>query len=182
MLWNSNIQEYTSSYIGYSILDYYLPLVRYSGKTSASNLIKQNIVKGKGTNSYRQNGFLGMDREWNSDIEKAKTQLKSLRIKMDANCILLFDKFINECKANNIELILVYTPEYIDYQKVWENRDDVVKIYKDFSIKYAVQFLDYSNDSMCLDKTYFYNGSHLNSLGANVFSKKLASNIKTRSK
>ena len=182
MLWNSNIQEYTSSYIGYSILDYYLPLVRYSGKTSASNLIKQNIVKGKGTNSYRQNGFLGMDREWNSDIEKAKTQLKSLRTKMDANCILLFDKFINECKANNIELILVYTPEYIDYQKVWENRDDVVKIYKDFSMKYAVDFIDYSNDSICLDKTYFYNGSHLNSLGADVFSKKLACDLKARNR
>jgi hypothetical protein len=52
MLWNSNIQEYTSSYIGYNKFDYYLPLIRYSGKYKALTLIKENIAKDKATNTY----------------------------------------------------------------------------------------------------------------------------------
>lgn len=178
MLWNSNIQEYTSSYIGYNKFDYYLPLIRYSGKYKALTLIKENIAKDKATNTYRQNGFLGMDREWNADLEKAKKERKSHKINTDSNSIVLFEKFINECKANNIELILVYTPEYIDGQKFVANRDDIIQIYRNFSIKYSIEFYDYSDDSLCLNKKYFYNASHLNSTGASIFSKKLANDLK----
>lgn len=180
MLWNSNIQEYTSSYIGYNKFDYYLPLVRYSGKSNAISLIKENIARDKVTNRYRQNGFLGMDREWNADLEKAKKGQKSYEINTDSNSIVLFEKFINECKANDIELIFVYTPEYIDGQNFVANRNDIIQIYRDLSTKYSIEFYDYSNDSLCLDKKYFYNASHLNKSGAEIFSKKLASDLKAR--
>ena len=180
MLWNSYIQEYTSSYIGYNKFDYYLPLVRYSGKSNAISLINENIARDKVTNRYRQNGFLGMDREWNADLEKAKKGQKSYEINTDSNSIVLFEKFINECKANDIELIFVYTPEYIDGQNFVANRNDIIQIYKDLSTKYSIEFYDYSNDSLCLDKKYFYNASHLNKSGAEIFSKKLASDLKAR--
>jgi hypothetical protein len=180
MLWNSYIQEYTSSYIGYNKFDYYLPLVRYSGKSNAISLINENIARDKVTNRYRQNGFLGMDREWNADLEKAKKGQKSYEINTDSNSIVLFEKFINECKANDIELIFVYTPEYIDGQNFVANRNDIIQIYRDLSTKYSIEFYDYSNDSLCLDKKYFYNASHLNKSGAEIFSKKLASDLKAR--
>ena len=180
MLWNSNIQEYTSSYIGYNKIDYYLPLIRYFGKSKALTLTIENIAKDKATNTYRQNGFLGQDCEWNSDFKKAKKERKSHKINTDSNSILLFEKFINECKANNIELILVYTPEYIDGQKFISNRDDIIQIYRNFSIKYSIEFYNYSDDSLCLNKKYFYNASHLNATGADIFTKKLANDLKAR--
>jgi len=180
MLWNSNIQQYTNSYIGYNDFDYYVPLIRYSGKTNSLKLIIKNIVNGQSNIGYRQNGFLGMDREWNADLEKAKKEQKSYIINTDSNSVVLFEKFIKECKANDIELILVYTPEYIDGQNFVANRDDVIQIYRDFSMKYSIDFFDYSNDSLCLNKKYFYDASHLNSSGAEIFSKKLANDLKAR--
>ena len=179
MLWNSNIQEYTSSYVGYNTFEYYLPLLRYSGKSNALKTIIKNFFI-KSSKSYRNNGFLGMDREWNNDLDKAKENKDTYEIKLDSTSITLFEKFINECKINDIELIFVYTPEYIDGQNFVANRNDIIQIYRDMSTKYSIEFYDYSNDSLCFDKKNFYNASHLNNTGAEIFTKTLASDLKAR--
>lgn len=79
----------------------------------------------------------------------------------------------------NIKLILVYSPEYIDGQKYVQNRVDIIKIFEDFSKKYNLTYLDYSNDPMCNDKDYFYNASHLNEKGSILFSKKIGNDLKS---
>jgi hypothetical protein len=180
MLWNSNIHEYTHSYIGYNCLDYYVPLIRYFGKTYSLTLIQRNIVNGQSNIHCRQNGFWGRDKEWNADLENAKKNQKFYEINTDSTSIELFEKFIKECKSNNIDLIFVYTPEFVEGQKFVVNRDQTIKIYKDFSIKYSIDFYDYSNDSMCLEKKYFYNSLHLNKTGAEIFTRKLAHDLKAR--
>lgn len=178
MFWNSNIKEYTSSYVGYNNLDYYIPLLRYSGKINAINSVKKNIFINQSSYSFRYNGFLGIDKEWNNDLEKAKANKFAYEIKLDLSSIKLFEKFLNECKYNNIELIFVYTPEYIEGQKFVSNRDQIINIYRDFSNKHSIKFYDYSKDTICLNKKYFYNASHLNKLGADIFSRNLASDLK----
>lgn len=180
MLWNSNIQEFTSSYVGYNTFEYYLPFLRYSGKSNALKTIKKNFFINQSSENYRTNGFLGMEREWNKDLDKAKENKDTYEIKLDSTSIELFEKFINECKTNDIELIFVYTPEYIDGQNFVANRNDIIQIYRDMSTKYSIEFYDYSNDSLCFEKKYFYNASHLNNTGAEIFSKTLASDLKAR--
>lgn len=178
MLWNNNIRDYTKSFIGYTSIDYFVPLVRYIGKTSVLKTSIKNIVKHDSRVPYRQNGFRGIDKKWNDDFEKAKSQKESYEIVLDQNSINLFELFIRECISSGIELVLIYTPEYIDGQKYVVNREDIINIYTSFSKKYKLTFLDYSNDNMCLDKNLFYNASHLNKRGAELFSKKLAENLK----
>ena len=51
-------------------------------------------------------------------------------------------------------------------------------IYKNISMKYNIPFLDYSSDTICLSKDYFYNAEHLNLMGTNLFSRKLTSDLK----
>lgn len=180
MLWNSNVQKYTSTYIGYNTIDYFLPLIRYTGKTNSLKTIINNIFVNQSTVNYRNNGFLGMDKKWNNDLNKAKENKKSYYIKLDTTIITLFEKFINECKQNNIELIFVYTPEYIDGQKFVSNRYEIIDLYKHFSNLYSIKFYDYSKDSICLNKKYFYNASHLNKLGSEIFSLNLVNDLKAR--
>ena len=119
-----------------------------------------------------------MDRKWNQDFQAAKDSLGKYVAKLDSNSILLLEKFILECKDLNIDLVFVYTPEYIDGQRFVKNRKEVLNIFKEFSITYNLKFLDYSHDSICLNKNLFYNASHLNKKGADVFSKKFASDLK----
>lgn len=180
MLWNSNIHAYTKSYIGYTDYDYYIPLIRYSGKTNSLKSIIKNIIKGQSKTKYRNHGYLGVDSEWNTDLEKAQKELQSYEINTDSLTIELFEKFIKECKESNIELVLVYTPEHIDGQNFVSNRNDIIQIYRDLSAKHSIDFYDYSDDSLCLDKNYFYNASHLNSTGADIFSQKLAQDLKVQ--
>jgi len=69
ILWNANMQEYTSSYVGYNKFDYYLPIIRYSGKKNPIKTIIRNIYRKPSLDNYREKGYLGMDIEWNSDLE-----------------------------------------------------------------------------------------------------------------
>jgi hypothetical protein len=46
--------------------------------------------------------------------------------------------------------------------------------------QFGARVLDYTKDTLCLNKTYFYNYSHLNRTGAKLFSVKLARDIRGR--
>lgn len=178
MLWNKNMIEFTKSYIGYNITDYYIPLIRYAGKFKALSTSIENALTDEPETPFRIYGFKGMDRHWNNDFEKAKSKEHSYTIKVDKNSLELLESFILECKANRTELILVYTPEYIEGQHFVSNRQNIIKTYQNLSQKYQLTFLDYSNDSICFDKELFYNASHMNKKGANLFSRKLAKDLK----
>ena len=53
-----------------------------------------------------------------------------------------------------------------------------MNLYRQFAKKYDLIFLDYSNDPISYNKSLFYNSNHLNAEGSEIFSKKLAADIK----
>ncbi len=178
MLWNTNIRRFTASYDGFNKIDYYIPLIRYMGKSKCLELIKDDIINTESSYRYRRKGFLGLNKTWNNDLHHAVKEMKSYEAKLDKESIRLFEDFILDCKSKGIELIFVYTPEYIEGQKFIVNRKEIIKLYKFYSQKYSIDFYDYSNDSLCFEKKYFYNANHLNKKGAEIFSRRLASKIK----
>jgi hypothetical protein len=179
MLWNANLKNYTSTYNIYSKLDYYIPLVRYRGKHKALAKAFKNTFISKGdTLKFRYRGYAGMNRKWNDDLNKAKSEFGHFEIIFSPESIDLFDRFLNDCKRSNIKVVLVYTPEYIEGQDFVLNRNEVMETYKMFAKKYNLLFLDYSADSLSRKKQLFYNASHLNRRGANLFTLKLASRLK----
>ncbi len=177
MLWNKNIKKYTSSYKGFTSTDYYVPLLRYAGKYEALNTCIKLLIKGRTAEKYRNHGYRPENSKWNDDLAEAKRQQEHYIVNFDTASIHLFEQFIQECKADNISLILVYAPEYIEGQTYISNRSDVINLYRSFSEKFNLPFYDYSNDSICLDKNLFYNSMHLNKTGAERFSSKLAHDI-----
>jgi hypothetical protein len=179
MLYNFNIYKHTKVYIGYSFWDYVLPLIRYGGRIKAIRASLKVCFHKNRVNKVRKKGFAPQYRQWNSDFEKAKEANILYKVELNTETIALFEQFIRECNNAGIKLILVYTPEYIEGQQYVVNRDEIFKLYRYYSTQYNIPFLDYSNDSICLDKTFFYNAEHLNAKGAETFSKKLASDLKS---
>lgn len=177
MLWNSNIQEFTESYIGFDQFDYYLPMIRYFGQY---NLLIRTLIKIQDQNKtkFRKNGYAAINRVWNDDLKRARKNRSSYKVKLDSASIVLFKKFIKECKNDSIELKFVYTPEYIEGQNFVSNRSTVLNLYKEIAKAYSIPFFDYSKDDICLDKNLFYNASHLNSNGSYLFSLELAKDLK----
>jgi len=175
LLYNKDIRNFTSTYNGFSFTDKYVPMMRYFGKSDVLLALLNNIFNFN--KESREKGYRGMEREWNDDFDKAKSENNNFKMPIDKEVITLFENFIKECKQNNIRLTLVFTPEYIEGQEYVTNRDDIIKIYQDFSKKYHIKFIDYSNSEICMHKQYFYNATHLNKKGSELFTHFLIKDI-----
>ncbi len=178
MLWNNEIREATLSYEGYKFFDYEIPLVRYYGKLDAFEEIKRLIRNPDDNVPVRFRGYKGMDRKWNSDFENAKLKYKKINVELNSKSVALFEKYLQECQSKKIKMIFVYTPEFIDGQNLIINREDIMALYRKFSLKYNIPFYDYSNDALSMNQDNFYNALHLNKAGSEKFSRKLAATIK----
>ena len=89
-----------------------------------------------------------------------------------------FENYLSDCRKMNIKMIFVYTPEYIDGQHFVVNRNEIMQLYRNISRNYNVPFYDYSNDSLCFQKKYFYNASHLNKEGSFLFTDAFINDLK----
>jgi hypothetical protein len=178
MLWNKNIYNYTNSYKAFRFFDYNIPLLRYIGETNVLQIAIANIAEHQQKKPYRSKGFKGIHKNWTNDFELAKSTMDGYQIKLDSASINLFKNFLSECKKNKIAVTLVYTPEYVEGQKFVSNRDTVIQLFKFYAHQYNIKYLDYSNDSICLDTSFFYNATNLNQKGAKLFTTKLAEDLK----
>jgi len=173
MLWNKKIKEATISYNGFNLIDYEIPLIRYFGRGNAV----QTAMKIK-SKVERIRGYQGRDEQWNNDFDKAKKEMKNYNIVLDSASIILFERFLNECKSKNIKIVFIYPPEYIEGQKFVKNRRSIISLYEKYSKKYNIPYYDYSRDPLSFQKNFFYNASHLNKTGAELFTKKLIDSLK----
>jgi len=178
MLWSKDYFKNKDSFSVYKNSDYLMPLVRYTGQTW--DILRSIIVATNMENSSpkRINGYMGQNRKWTGELETAKKEIGSLKIVVDKELLELFDLFLIECEKNNIKVIIAYSPEYIEGKSFIENREEIMNIWKSFADKHNLLYLDYTSDSICYNRDYFYNATHLNKTGSELFSAKLAGDIK----
>jgi hypothetical protein len=128
--------------------------------------------------SGREDYFLGFNpryTEWTEDFERFKASIgdgKSYRIERRA--IEAFTSIIETCRAQNIPLIFVYSPEYYEMQGLVRNRNAIFGTIQQFCAKFQILFWDYSESALCQQRDYFYNSQHLNARGAEQFSRELS--------
>ncbi|HUC79541.1 MAG TPA: hypothetical protein VMR70_01445, partial [Flavisolibacter sp.] len=162
---------------GFTSFDYLLPFVRYLPLKKPVSHLKAGTLSSTGSSPWYK-GFHPHEGGWNSDFEIAVSKRKKYVQRFHPPTIRLFEQFLKETQKANIPVLFVYTPEYIEGQKFVSNREDVFANFYHFSTKYNIPFLDYTNDTLCLSKKYFFNSQHLNELGADIFIKKLVKDIR----
>ena len=178
MRFNDEIKSATISYKGYNSWDYDLPLMRYFGKEDAINNALRMFLNPSSNPVTRVKGYKAQDIEWTNDFENVKKEMQSYYVKIDQPSVILFEKFLNECKKEGIKVVFVYSPEYIEGQNFIKNRSEIMELYSKFEKKYDVTFYDYAKDSMSYQKKYFYNALHLNKTGAELFTRKLIDTLR----
>ncbi|WP_158848176.1 hypothetical protein [Algibacter sp. L1A34] len=175
----NEVKKVTKMYKGFSVLDYYIPFIRYYG--SPLDII-DGFFSFFGLELRKPTGYKGyfeQNLEWNSAFDKFKKNYKDGRfIKMDPESMKLFEIYIAKCKKSKINIFFVYPPNYYEYNQYIKNQDQIISYYTKISKKYQVPFLNYSNNSLSLSKEYFYDSQHLNKKGAELFTKILAQDIK----
>lgn len=151
-------------YEKFSWQEKYIPMYRYIGKSYLLRKSNDNLYK----------GFEGRDMYWNDDALNA---IESFYAKVDTTMQTEFRKFLSNIQSDGTKILFVYAPSYYKVLEKCENLDDMYEMYQAIADEFGIFILDYSYDSMCYDTTYFYNGTHLNKKGAELFTTKLAHDI-----
>ena len=129
------------------------------------------------TSKYK--GYKGNDYAWNKDFESFKKRFpKGAKYYFDRKIKRQFGEYLAFCQRENIKVILVYAPEFYEVQPYYKNKSELINLCQESVEKYGCQFLDYSKNPLCYNRTYFYNSQHLNRKGAELFSLDLGKKIK----
>ena len=92
---------------------------------------------------------------------------------VDQERVTLLDRFINVCKKNNIQLVIVFSPMYVC------SKEDVLKYPRELAAKHHLTFIDHYRDSDFVGHPeFFYDFGHLNRKGAEEFSRKLSKELR----
>jgi hypothetical protein len=172
------INEMAKKYDGFKWYDYYVPFVRYTGEF-------EQIVDGSFSafnvhlkQSSKYKGYLEKQAEWDSSFANVmEINPNGISWTFDSASIKLFRDFLEESRAKDITVFLVYPPTYHEFHSYLNNRQEILSFYKKIAEEYAIPFMDYSNCFLSQDKSYFYNSQHLNKKGAELFSQQVANDI-----
>lgn len=178
MLDDQEIKKAIINYEGFDALAYAVPMVRYYGNLKAITCSFQMWLNPQQNKVEKIRGYQGQERIWNNEFDAAKKTMDKYVVQLDPATVQLFEKYIQECKSRNIKIIFVYSPEYIEGQAFISNRQVVIALYRRLSDQYEMPFYDFSNDSICMNKKYFYNAMHLNKTGSTLFTQKVIEELK----
>ena len=155
--------------------DRLIPLKRYAGY---SEMFKEGLrIKNKMYNPYNEyKGYEGRERQWDGSIfNTIEKESFTTNPQADTN----FDHYLSYCKENGIQVIFVYAPLYYGLtEKLGADTTIMFEHFQHYADKYNCPTFNYLYDSICHDTAYFYNANHLNRRGAELFSTKLANDLK----
>ena len=98
--------------------------------------------------------------------------LQSEQPNIEEQKLVYLQKFINDCKVNNIKLVMCYSPYY--NQSIPKS----IKMIEELAKINGVCFLNYGNDARFQVPEYFQDPSHLNNNGAILYSKEISRILK----
>lgn len=83
--------------------------------------------------------------------------------------LVYLQKFIDDCKANDIQLIMCYSPYY------GQSIPESIRLIEDLADKNDVKFYNYGDDVRFQKSEYFKDAGHLNDTGAKEYSREICS-------
>jgi hypothetical protein len=95
---------------------------------------------------------------------------------LDPNKINAFNAFLAACREKNIQLYIVYSPEYIKSLNISSSMNYII----DTCQKQGIEYISYRNNESYLKKEFFKEYLHLNNVGAEKFSFDIALKIKEK--
>lgn len=116
-------------------------------------------------------GYIPLTKVWN---EPLGTYNNTNTDSIDNNKIIYFKNFIKDCANRGIKIAVIRSPRF---------RKDIpqsksLEIAKGICSDYKINFFDFSNDTMFLNHSnYFQDIAHLNDSGAKIFSKQVVDKL-----
>ena len=152
----------------FSVGELYLPMYRYYKQGVYSTFI------GSSDDTTIYKGYEGKEKEWDgSKYLEIRTDHFSKNEKTEK----AFDSFLERLKEKKVKVVFVYAPIYIGLTNKVDNLSECYETFQFYSDKYQIPILDYMYYYLSYDTAYFYNATHLNKTGAELFTTKLCHDL-----
>ena len=172
-IYDRNLIKVIDKYENFSLAEKYIPCYRYLGYKDVllEALFEDNR---KHWFEFSTKGYWGNNGVWNGD-DLAK--LDSVSCSCDTTAVRLFVDFLEQTTSNGTKVLFVYAPVYHEVRTKMINEHQMYEMYDTIAARFNIPILDYNDIPLCYDTTYFYNGTHLNRIGAESFTIQLAHDI-----
>jgi len=158
---------------GFDWSDRYLPLVRYAGYLQ---VIKEGLGLPNKLNQYPlYKGYFGRDAYWDGSVFDT---IDKIDYCYNPEALKICEQYLARCQQENIRVVLVFAPIYIGVTEKTNHPEELFAKYEELAQQYDCKLLNYTYDSISYDTTYFYNASHMNKKGAELFSTHLSRDLK----
>lgn len=157
-----------------SMLDRYLPLYRYFGyrdeiEDGFRSFFGRSYVEGGMYKGYRGNEY-----KWSSGSLAMDSLFEAPN---NPEVVSLFYDYVRTAKEEGISVVLVEFPEYFMLRKKFSNVFEIECVFRELASKLDVPLLDYSDLRICYDTMFYYNPSHLNKSGSELFTFELCKDL-----
>ena len=131
-----------------------------------------NLLAGKfGTMDRSLKGWKPM----NGTLDTMGIKAEEYPFPVDSERVSLLRYFIEDCQEHHIQLILTVSPMYVCSTK------DVFKLPRDLAAEYHIPFIEHYRDTLFTGhQEYFYDFGHMNRQGAELYSERLAKELKVK--
>ena len=174
---DSIVQSYFDLY-GFTWRHRYIPMYKYFGDYK---LIGYGVMSSVGLFPFpgqtHYHGFFNLNHEFEGEnLRYILSHGEAVSVNHSEDAIRLLKRFIEETQRQDIRLIFCYAPQY---QELYRHLklDSCMNEYRRMSEEYGIPLLDYSSVSWAADSTFFYNASHINLRGSELFSAYLAHDL-----
>ena len=161
----------------FTVAEQYVPCWRYFGYQDEINIgVKSFFGEDNFDESGTYKGYLGRNESFALESLATDTVFDLI---CDSSTVASFRDFVRNLTIQGVKVILVKYPMYHPLQTRIANLTEMDSLYHKLSIQLNVPLLDYWNDDFTYDTTYYYNPSHMNQFGAELFSLQLADSLKS---
>lgn len=154
----------------FSIIEKYIPIYRYTTYKGIWTLLSEEAK----VVDIPIKGYTPYDKSWDpTEYNKVKT----FHFETDKRTVKMFDEFLSERKNEGVQVIFCYAPIYIGLTEKVDNLQEVYDTFHFYADKYNIPILDYTFSELSKDTCNFFNATHLNKKGAELFSLQLATDL-----
>ena len=164
--YDKNVRKIIFPQENFSLAEKYIPYYRYF-KLGLNQINYDPDVLYK--------GYHGQEQTWDgSKLNK----MQPYYVGFDDRTVDAFEDFVQHTQKDSIPIIMVFSPIYYKARELTNNKNQFDEFLAGLGRKHNIPILRYDDDPICLDTTYFYNATHLNKLGSEIFSRKVATDIR----
>jgi hypothetical protein len=126
-------------------------------------------------------GFQPRHLEWTGDFDAfRKANPEGVKFPIEETGVSILKELIELCRAQDIRLILVYSPVFKGMQDLEIDSETTTARFRMLAEAGGAGFLDYRGLPLCSSQSAFYNSQHLNASGATQFTTILADDLAKR--